>query len=66
MSEDLIKSQCVQELKNFFEHPKVFYKVIGNGSNLLFSDKEYEGVLINLRNFDRCQFIPNNRIKATH
>jgi UDP-N-acetylmuramate dehydrogenase len=42
----------------------VKYKVIGNGSNLLFSDKEYEGVLINLRNFDRCQFIPNNRIKV--
>ena len=42
----------------------VKYKVIGNGSNLLFSDKEYEGVLISLKNFDRCQFIPNNRIKV--
>ena len=31
ISEDLIKSQCIEELKNFFKHPKVHYKIIGNG-----------------------------------
>lgn len=31
---------------------KIKYKVIGNGSNLLFSDKDYEGVLIKLTEFD--------------
>lgn len=31
---------------------KIKYKVIGNGSNLLFSDKDYEGVLIKLSEFN--------------
>ncbi len=30
---------------------KIRYKVIGNGSNLLFSDREYDGVLIKLDEF---------------
>lgn len=30
----------------------ISYKIIGNGSNLLFSDKDYDGVLIKLSAFD--------------
>ena len=52
------------ELIKLLKSRDVKYKVIGNGSNLLFSDKEYDGVLINLRNFDTCKFIPNNRIRV--
>ena len=32
------------------------YKVLGNGSNLLFSDKTYEGVLIKLDEFNKIEF----------
>lgn len=35
------------------------YKVLGKGSNLLFSDKKYEGVLIKLDEFDKIEFIGN-------
>ena len=37
------------------------YKVLGNGSNLLFSDKTYEGVLIKLDEFNKIEFI-NNKV----
>lgn len=37
------------------------YKVIGNGSNLLFSDKEYDGILIKLDEFKDLE-ITGNRI----
>ncbi len=32
------------------------YKILGNGSNTLFSDKEYDGVIINLDSFDRVTY----------
>ena len=38
--------QCIKD-------NKVKYKVIGNGSNLLFSDELFDGVIINLKEFDR-------------
>lgn len=39
------------------------YKIIGNGSNLLFSDKDYDGILIKLVDFDDIE-INDNRIKV--
>ncbi len=39
------------------------YKILGNGSNLLFSDKKYEGVLIKLTEFDNLE-ISGERIKV--
>ena len=36
----------------------ITYKILGNGSNLLFSDKKYEGVLIKL-SAGRCWFFFN-------
>ncbi len=39
----------------------VLFKIIGNGSNLLFSDKDYDGVLIKLSDFDNLE-INGNRI----
>ena len=35
------------------------YKILGNGSNVLFSDKTYEGVLIKLDEFDKITFYGN-------
>ena len=42
---------------------KIEYKLLGNGSNLLFSDLDYEGVLIKLNEFDDIE-INGNRIKV--
>ena len=38
---------------------KIKYKVIGNGSNLLFSDKKYEGIIIKLNCFDEIKIVDN-------
>ena len=35
---------------------KIKYKILGNGSNLLFSDKTFDGVLIKLDDFDKIDF----------
>ena len=44
--------QCIKD-------NKVKYKVIGNGSNLLFSDKLFDGIIINLKEFDKCKIVKN-------
>ena len=38
------------------------YKILGNGSNLLFSDLEYDGVLIRLSSFDKMEIVGNKII----
>ena len=40
----------------------VKYKVIGNGSNLLFSDKRFDGVIIKLNNLDKLEIVGNKMI----
>lgn len=43
--------KLVQLIKILIEN-KVEYKVIGNGSNLIFKDEDYNGILINLKEFN--------------
>ena len=66
------KSRCVVYPKNVDKLVKLIkllnqnnikYKIIGNGSNLLFSDKDYDGILIKLVDFDDIE-INDNRIKV--
>ena len=45
------------KLISYLKSNSITYKVIGNGSNLLFSDKDYEGVLIKLSSLDECEII---------
>lgn len=40
------------------------YKILGNGSNVLFSDADFDGVIIKLSEFDELKFLSNNRIKV--
>ncbi len=42
----------------------ITYKILGNGSNLLFSDKKYEGVLIKLSAFDHIEFFGNEKVRV--
>lgn len=45
----------LRELKD----KKIKYKVLGNGSNTLFSDKEYDGVIIKLDALNRVRYFRN-------
>lgn len=52
------------ELLNYLKTNNILFKVIGNGSNLLFSDKKYNGVLIKLADFDDCKFLVHNKVRV--
>lgn len=43
-------------LMNFIKSKKLKYKVIGGGSNLIFENPIYDGILINLSKFDDVNF----------
>ena len=52
------------KLIRFLKANDIKYKVLGSGSNVLFSDKEYDGVIIKLSQFDDIEFLSNNRIRV--
>ncbi len=39
---------------------KIKFKILGNGSNTLFSDRDYKGVIIRLTAFDKIEFFRNS------
>ena len=51
--------KLIEKLKN----DNIKFMVLGNGSNVLFSDKEYEGIIIKLDEFNKVE-VKNNRIVA--
>jgi UDP-N-acetylmuramate dehydrogenase len=50
-------------LLKFLKENKILYKILGNGSNTLFSDKVFDGVIIKLDNLDNIKFF-RNTVKA--
>ncbi len=52
----------VRTIKILKKH-SIKYKILGNGSNLLFSDKVYEGILIKLSELDHVEFF-NNKVRV--
>lgn len=50
------------ELCKLIKINNIKYKILGNGSNLLFSDDVYDGVLIKLDEFDKIEFVRNKVI----
>ena len=52
------------KLIRFIQGENVPYKILGNGSNLLFSEKPYEGILIKLSEFDSITFLGRNKIRV--
>lgn len=52
------------KLIRFIKNNNIKYKIIGNGSNLLFSDKIYDGVLIKLSEFNEVKFISKNKVRV--
>ena len=66
------KARCVIHPKNteklvklmkFIRSKNIKYKMLGNGSNLIFSDDLFDGILIKLTEFDNIEII-NNKIKV--
>lgn len=52
------------KLIKYLKNKNITYKILGNGSNLLFSDKEYDGVLIKLTEFNNLDFIGKNKLRV--
>lgn len=52
----------LEVLLSVLQTKRIPFKVIGNGSNLLCSDKRYDGVIINLKAFSDSFFIGNDLI----
>ncbi len=55
---------CLVKLVRFLKMEEISYKLLGNGSNLLFSEKPYEGVLIRLSELDQIEFFGKNKIRV--
>lgn len=53
---------CLKELLKLIKEYRIEYKVIGNGSNLLFSSKEYDGIIIILSNLNKISINKNQLI----
>ncbi len=56
-------SSLIKVLK-FLRNENILYKILGNGSNVLFSDKPFNGVIIKLSEFDDIKFLNGNKIRV--
>lgn len=64
----LVFPRDIEDLKkiiSFAKENNIRIKVIGNGSNLVFSDKYYEMILINLKNFNNIEINDNTVIAGS-
>ena len=52
------------KLIKYLKNKNAKYKILGNGSNLLFSEKEYDGVLIKLTEFNELEFIGKTKLRV--
>lgn len=55
--------KALKKLILYLKEHSILYKIIGGGSNLIFKNKVYEGVLISLKNFDKLEIV-DNQIKV--
>ena len=52
------------EILKLLKNDNIKFKILGNGSNLLFSDKPYNDVLIKLTELDNIEFFGRNKIRV--
>ena len=57
-------SRKLVKLIGLLRENKIMFKILGNGSNLLFSDQDYNGVLIRLSEFNDIKFLARNKIRV--
>lgn len=67
------KASCIAYPKNtksliqllkYLSSQNIPFKILGNGSNLLFSDKTYKGVLIRLNEFNEIKYLGKKKIRV--
>lgn len=56
--------ECLIKLLKVIKEENVKWKILGNGSNVLFSSKDYDGVIIKLDEFNDIKFLSNNKIRV--
>lgn len=56
--------ECLVKLLKLIKMHDIRYKVLGLGSNVLFSDKIFDGVIIRLSELDEVEFFGNNKIRV--
>lgn len=63
----IVYPKNVDNLKKLLKKIKsnnIPYKILGFGSNLLFSNKRYDGILIKLDEFDDVEFFSSNKVRV--
>ena len=55
---------CLVKLLKFLKSNKIKHKVLGLGSNVLFSDEVYDGVIIRLSEIDHVEFFGRGKIRV--
>ena len=50
------------KLMHYLKEKKIKHKILGNGSNVIFNDKDYDGVIVKLDNFNNLKIINNTII----
>ena len=56
--------ECLIKLMKIIKNNKIKYKILGNGSNLLFSDDVFEGVIVKLDELDNIEFFSKNKVRV--
>lgn len=56
--------ECLIKLMRIIKNNKLKYKVLGNGSNLLFSDDVFEGVIVKLDELNDIEFFGKNKVRV--
>ena len=51
-------------LMRYLRENNILYKVLGKGSNVLFSEKNYNGVIVKLDDFDEITFFGKYKVRA--
>lgn len=63
----LVKPKCLNDLitlLKYLKETKIKYKVLGNGSNLVFVNKVYKGVIISLEHFNKLKINENCLVES--
>ena len=56
--------KCLITLLDYLRNNNILYKIVGNGSNLLFSDDDYDGVIVRLSQFDELEWISSTKLRV--
>ena len=56
--------ECLKKVLQLLKENQIAFKVVGFGSNLLFSSKRYDGIIIRLDEFNDLEFLTSNKLRV--